>query len=156
MIWNLSREWRPFVFLSFSSRLCVVLPNYNAGVSFLFLLEGGRTASNVRAADNHPPALILCVLASLREPFLVFYETLARLLGDNEEPHAKALRRKGVFEKNDLESIAGVATIRFSFIFFAPLRLCVRFCPITMLKSLVNERLKYESEAGWMSHPKAQ
>jgi hypothetical protein len=64
-----------------------------------------------------------------------FFETPARLLSDNEEPHAKALRRKGVFEKNDLESIAGVATIRFSPIFFAPLRLCARFCPITMLKS---------------------
>jgi hypothetical protein len=51
-----------------------------------------------------------------------FLETLARLLGDNEEPHAKALRRKGVFEKNDLESIAGVATVRFSSIFFALLR----------------------------------
>jgi hypothetical protein len=53
-------------------------------------------------------------------------------LGDNEELHAKALRRKGVFEKNDLESIAGVATIRF--LPFSS-RLRVRFCPTTMLKS---------------------
>ncbi len=131
-----------------------------------------------------------------------FAETLASLLGDNEKPHAKALRRKGVFGKNHLEPIAEMTAIRetlasllgnhentkgrkhekqgpervanltdlkiphrafrvfvlscfrdefcvlghsnpimmlqcpirFSFVFFAPSRLCVRFCPTPILK----------------------
>jgi hypothetical protein len=50
------------------------------------------------------------------------FETLASLSGDNEEPHAKALRRKGFLEGDDWEPIAGMMPVRFSSVFFAPSR----------------------------------
>ncbi len=64
-----------------------------------------------------------------------FSRALAPLSGSNGRPHAKARSAKGICERDDCEPVAAVAIIHFYSVFFASLRLCVRFCPITMRKS---------------------